>query len=69
MCIYIHEYIGTCIHIYKYICKYIYIHVCLGIGTRHLESPEEIQMYCSDSIYIYRAVYEVHMYIYMLGYR
>jgi len=26
-------------------------------------------MYCSDSIHIYRAVYEVHMYIYMLGYR
>jgi len=34
-----------------------------GVGTRHLESPEEIQMYCSDSIHIYRAVYEVHMYI------
>ena len=34
-----------------------------------MESPEEIQMYCSDSIHIYRAVYEVHMYIYMLGYR
>ena len=30
---------------------------------------EIIQMYCSDSIHIYRAVYEVHMYIYMLGYR
>jgi len=26
-------------------------------------------MYCSDSIHIYSAVYEVHMYIYMLGYR
>jgi len=37
-----------------------------GVGTRHLESPEEIQMYCSDSIHIYRAVYEVHMYIYIL---
>ena len=36
---------------------------------RHLEGPEEIQMYCSDIIHIYRAVYEVHMYIYMLGYR
>jgi len=31
--------------------------------------PEEIQMYCSDSIHIYRAMYEVHMCIYMLGYR
>jgi len=69
MCIHIHEYIGTCIHIYKYICKYIYIHVCLGIGTRHLERPEEIQMYCSDSIHIYCAVYEIHMYIHMLCYR
>ena len=34
-----------------------------------LESPEKIQMYCIDNIYIYRAVYKVHMYIYMLGYR
>jgi len=40
-----------------------------GVGTRHLESPEEIQMYGSDSIHTYRAVYQVHMYIYMLGYR
>jgi len=40
-----------------------------GVGTRHLESPAEIQMYCSDSINIYRAVYEVHMYVYVLGYR
>ena len=46
-----------------------YSDVSLGVGTRHLESPEEIQMSCSDSIHIYRAVYEVHMYIYMLGYR
>jgi len=45
-----------------------YSDVSLSVGTRHLESPEEIQMYCSDSIHIYRAVYEVHMYI-MLGYR
>jgi len=40
-----------------------------GVGTKHLESPEEIQMYCSDSIHIYNAVYEVHMYTYILGYR
>jgi len=39
------------------------------VGTRHLESLEEIQMYCSDSIHVYRAVHEVHMYIYTLGYR
>jgi len=43
--------------------------VSLGVGTRRLESLEEIQMYCSDSIHRYRAVYGVHMYIYMLGYR
>jgi len=46
-----------------------YSDVSLGVGMRHLESPEEIQMYCSDSIHIYRTVYEVHMYIYMLRYR
>ena len=38
-----------------------YSDVSLGVGTRHLESPEEIQMSSSDSIHIYRAVYEVHM--------
>ena len=26
-----------------------YSDVSPGVGTRHLESPEEIQMYCSDS--------------------
>ena len=46
-----------------------YSDVSPGVVTRHLESPEEIQMYCSDSIYIYCVVYEVHMYIYMLSYR
>ena len=46
-----------------------YSDVRSGVRTRHLESPEEIQMYCSDSIHIYRAVYEVHMYVYMLDYR
>ena len=55
------------------LCVYVYAHthtlhvgysdVSPGVGTRHLESPEEIQMYCSDSIHICRAVYEVHMYI------
>ena len=61
------------------VCVFMYVHTrTLHVGnldmspvvrTRHLESPEEIQMYCSDNIHIYRAVYEVHMYIYMLGYR
>ena len=59
------------------VCQYAHAHtlhvgysdVSLGVGTRHLESPEEIQVYCSDSIRIYRAVYEAHMYTHMLGYR
>ena len=46
-----------------------YSDVSPGVGTRHLESPAEIQMYCSDNIRIYHAVYEVLMYTYMLGYR
>ena len=46
-----------------------YSNVNPGVGMRHLESVEEIQMYCSDSIHIYNVVYQVHMCIYMLGYR
>jgi len=45
-----------------------YSDVSPSVGTRHLESPEEIQMYCSDttdSIHIYHIVYEVHSYIYI----
>jgi len=30
-----------------------YSDVSPGVGTRHLESPEEIQIYCSDSVHIY----------------
>jgi len=44
-----------------------YSDVSSGVGTRHLGSPEEIQMYCSDSIHIYRAVYAVHMYYIYAG--
>jgi len=33
------------------------------VRTKRLESPEETQMYCSDSILIHRTVYEVQMYI------
>ena len=59
------------------LCAFAYAHtlhvgysdVSPGVGTRHLESPAEIQMYCGDSIYIYCAVYEVHMYVHMLSYR
>jgi len=46
-----------------------YSDVSPGIGTRHLESPEQIQMYCRDSRHMYRIAYAVHVYIYMLGYR
>jgi len=46
-----------------------YSDVSPDVRTRHLEGPEEIQMYWSDNIHMYRAVYEVHMYIYMLGYK
>jgi len=45
-----------------------YLDVSPGVGTRLLESPEEIQMYCSGNIHIYHAVYEVQKYIYMLVY-
>ena len=59
------------------LCVSVYVHthtlhvgysdVSPGVGSRPLESPEEIEMYCSDSTHTNRAVYEVHMYIYMLG--
>ena len=59
----------VCVYAHTHTLHVGYSDVSPGVRTRHLESPEEIQMYCSDSIHIYRAVYEVHMYIYMLGYR
>ena len=59
----------VCVYAHTHTLHVGYSDVSPGVGTRHLESPKEIQMYCSDSIHIYRAVYEVHMYIYMLGYR
>ena len=59
----------VCVYAHTHTLHVGYSDVSPGVGTRHLESPEEIQMYCSDSMHIYRAVYEVHMYIYMLGYR
>ena len=59
----------VCVYVHTHTLHVGYSDVNPGVGTRHLENPEEIQMYCSDSIHIYRAVYEVHMYIYMLGYR
>ena len=59
----------VCVYAHTHTLHVGYSDVSPGVGTRHLESPEEIQMYCSDSMHIYRAVYEVHMYIYMLGYK
>ena len=59
----------ACIRTHTHTMHVSYSDVSPGVGTGHLERPEEIQMYSSDSIHIYRAVYEVHRYIYMLGYR
>jgi len=59
----------VCVYTHAHTMHVGYSDVSPGVGTRHLESPEEIQMYGSDSIHTYRAVYQVHMYIYMLGYR
>ena len=59
----------VCVYAHTHTLHVGYSDVSPGVGARHLESPEEIQMYFSDIIHIYRAVYEVHMYIYMLGYR
>jgi len=41
-----------------------YSDVSPGVGTRHLESPEEIQMYCSDSLHIYRALFSLLTYFF-----
>jgi len=38
-----------------------YSDVGLGVGTRHLESPEEIQVCCNDT-YTYTVVYKIHSY-------
>jgi len=59
----------VCVYAHAHTLHVGYSDVSLGVGMRHLETPKEIQMYCSDSIHIYRAVYEVHIYMYMLGYR
>ena len=46
----------VCVYAHTHTLHVGYSDVSLGFGMRHLESPEEIQMYCSDSIHIYRAV-------------
>ena len=53
----------VCVYAHTHTLHVGYSDVSPGVGTRHLESPEEIQIYCSDSVHIYRAVYEVHIYI------
>ena len=53
-----------CVYAHTHTLHVGYSDVSPGVATRHLEGPEEIQMYCSDSIHIYRAVYEVHINIY-----
>jgi len=54
----------VCVYAHAHTLHVRYSDVSPGVGMRHPESSEEIQMYCSDSIHIYRTVYEVHMYIY-----
>ena len=46
----------VCVYAHTHTLHVGYSDVSPGVGTRHLESPEEIQMYCSDSIHIYREV-------------
>ena len=50
----------VCVYAHTHTQHVGFLDVSPGVGTRHLESPEEIQD-CIDSIHIYRAVYEVHM--------
>jgi len=59
----------VCVHTHAHTLHVVYSNVSPGVRARHMESPEEIQMYCTDSIHIYRAVFQVRMYTYMLGYR
>jgi len=62
-------YASVCEHTYTGILHLGHLELSPSVGKRHLESPEEIQTYCIDSIYIYRTVYKVHLYIYILDYR
>jgi len=51
------------------VCEYAHTHtlhvgyadVSPGVGTRHLERPEEIQMYCSNSVQICSTLYQIHI--------
>jgi len=57
----------VCVYAHSHTLHVGYSDVSPVVGTRHLESPEEIQMFCNDDTHIYRTVYEVHTHIYMLG--
>jgi len=46
----------VCVYTHTHTLHVVYSDVSPGVGTRHLDGPEEIQMYCSDCIHIYRAV-------------
>jgi len=48
----------VCVYAHTHTLHVGYSDASPGVGTRHLGSPEEIHVY-----------YEVHMYIYMLGYK
>jgi len=47
----------VCVYVHAHILHVGYSDVSPGVGTRHLESPQDIQMYCSDRIHIYCAAY------------
>jgi len=46
----------VCVYAHTHTLHVGYSDVSPGVGTRHLESPEEIQMYCSDSIHAVKFV-------------
>jgi len=43
----------VCVYAHTHTLHVVYSDVNPVVRTRHLESPEEIQMYCSDGIHIY----------------
>ena len=53
----------VCVYAHAHTLHVVYSDVCPGVGTRHLESPEEIQMYCSDSIHTC-GVRSTHVYVF-----
>jgi len=59
--VYAHAHI-LCVYAHAHILHVWYSDVSPGVGTRHLESPEEIQMYCSDSTRHLESPEEIQMY-------